>query len=821
MLHEWFRQAFRFFRRDVNTASPAAAILALGLGANVAMFAVGYAVLYRPLPVNDQDELVVIWEQAPRQATSVWEVSFRDFRDWQSQNASFSGLAATGSINWPLRLIQHDGPVPLTFSAVSGTFFDVLGARAALGRVLTASDDTRASAHVAVISNKVWRDQFGSSESVVGTRATIDDGAGITPVTIVGVMPAGFDYPRGASFWIPIVPTLARQSVDAGYDMLEARNLGILYIIGRLWPGVSVKQAAADMDVIVDRLTRTTKPGTGRWSVITPLPVYIFGQAGTALRPLLAAGVLVLVLTCANAISLLLARLTRHRHRLFIRIALGAGRSHLMRQALVEGATLAAVALGGGLIVAFAVVRAATVLAPEDVPRISDASILSPIVGAYAFASCAVVGLSCGVIPLLVVLRTTGLEYLAQRTADTRASTLPVRYGLVVAQTALAVVLLIAAGLTARSFQAVRQVQLGFDPSGLITFDVLAPSRKYPKSELNNRFYRAALDRVRQLPGVDDAAAVNLRPFEYGAIGSGAAIVLEGEDPRAPDAWRQHPALNSEAVTPEYFRVMGIPVIQGRAFSEADRPNAPAVVIVSATAAIRLWPGQNPIGKRLFASYDRPPGDWQTVVGIVGDARYRGLSEKSLETLYKPYLQSEDPVQHFVVRPAGPALGFVGGLRAAIRGVDRDAGVDAIRPMRAVIDREIAPWRFQGLLFFALAVLAVVIAAFGLYATLAQQVAEQAREIGIRLALGARTNHILQWFGAPLVRLIVAAIALGVLGAAVSAHGLSALLFGVAAADPATYGIVCVVVFVTAAAGACLPLRRATRLDPIETLRRE
>ena len=821
MLHEWFRQAFRFFRRDVNTASPAAAILALGLGANVAMFAVGYAVLFRPLPVNDQDELVVIWEQAPRQATSVWEVSFRDFRDWQSQNASFSGLAATGSINWPLRLIQHDGPVPLTFSAVSGTFFDVLGARAALGRVLTASDDTRASAHVAVISNKVWRDQFGSSESVVGTRATIDDGAGITPVTIVGVMPAGFDYPRGASFWIPIVPTLARQSVDAGYDMLEARNLGILYIIGRLRPGVSVKQAAADMDVIVDRLTRTTKPGTGRWSVITPLPVYIFGQAGTALRPLLAAGVLVLVLTCANAISLLLARLTRHRHRLFIRIALGAGRSHLMRQALVEGATLAAVALGGGLIVAFAVVRAATVLAPEDVPRISDASILSPIVGAYAFASCAVVGLSCGVIPLLVVLRTTGLEYLAQRTADTRASTLPVRYGLVVAQTALAVVLLIAAGLTARSFQAVRQVQLGFDPSGLITFDVLAPSRKYPKSELNNRFYRAALDRVRQLPGVDDAAAVNLRPFEYGAIGSGAAIVLEGEDPRAPDAWRQHPALNSEAVTPEYFRVMGIPVIQGRAFSEADRPNAPAVVIVSATAAIRLWPGQNPIGKRLFASYDRPPGDWQTVVGIVGDARYRGLSEKSLETLYKPYLQSEDPVQHFVVRPAGPALGFVGGLRAAIRGVDRDAGVDAIRPMRAVIDREIAPWRFQGLLFFALAVLAVVIAAFGLYATLAQQVAEQAREIGIRLALGARTNHILQWFGAPLVRLIVAAIALGVLGAAVSAHGLSALLFGVAAADPATYGIVCVVVFVTAAAGACLPLRRATRLDPIETLRRE
>jgi len=820
-LFEWIVQAVRFYRRDSGTAVPAAVILSIGLGANIAIFAVAYTVLLRPLPVHDQNRLVVMWEHSPGQATSVWEVAFRDFRDWQSQNSSFTQLAATGSINWPMRLMQQDGPVALTFAAVSGTFFDVLGARAEVGRTFLAIDDTRGSGRVAVISYSTWRDYFGSRQSVIGTRALIDDGAGIAPITIIGVMPAGFDYPRGAAFWIPIVPTLARQSVDAGYDMLEERNLGILYVLGRLRPGVSVEQARADMGLIVDRLTRTAEPGTGRTTVITPLPEYLFGQAGTALRTLIAAGVLVLALTCANAISLLLARLARDRRRLFIRIALGAERSHLMRQALAEGSALAAVALAGALTSALALVRAATLLAPEGVPRVSEATIKSPAVAIYALTASVTVAVLCGLVPLLIVLRRTGIERLSEGILDARTTTLPVRYGLVVAQTALAVLLLIAAMLTIRSFQTVRQIQLGFEPADLVTFDVFAPSRKYEKAEVNRRFYRQALERVRQLAGVGDVAGVYLRPFEYGAIGSGVAVVLEGEDARDQGAWRRHPALNAEAATPEYFRVMGIPLLQGRLFAEHDDANAPAVVIVSVTAANRLWPGQDPIGKRVFGSYDRPRGEWQTVVGVVGDARYRGITEKTLETLYKPYLQSEDPVQHFIVRPAGPALALVGGLRSAIREIDPDAAVDSIRPMLAVVDREIAPWRFQSVLFASLSALALLIAVCGLYATLAQHVAERAREISIRLALGARGTHIIRWLGIRVARLMGIAVILGVVAAAVSSRAMSSLLFGVPIADPLTYATVCVVVVISAVAGACLPLRHAMLLDPVQALRQE
>jgi predicted permease len=815
-----FADAARFFRRSHKMALAAAGMLAVGLGANVAIFAVGYAVLLRPLPIADPDRVAVMWEHAQGQATGVWEVSFRDFRDWQTQNLSFAALAATGSINWPLRLLQADGPVPLPFAAVSGTFFDVLGARPQLGRALTVADDERGSTRVAVLSDGTWRNRFSSNPDIIGTVVTIDDGAGFVPVTVVGVMPRDFDYPRGAALWMPIVPALARQSVEAGYDMLEERRLGILFVVGRLRDGVTLERASAEMDAIVGRLTSTASGGAGRSSVLTPLTEHLFGQTGTALRLLIVAGAGVLLLTCANAVALLLARFTQERRGLFIRRALGAERRHLFGQALVEAAALAAVASAGGLLFAMCIVRIAPALAPETVPRIADVTLAAPAVVCYALAAALIVALACGILPLSNVLRRATLNGLAGVT-DTRTSTLRVRYGLVIGQTALAVALLVVAGLTIRSFSAVRHVSLGFDPDGLTTFDVTAPSKTYSNTELNQQFYRAALDRVRQLPGVALAAGVFLRPFEYGAIGSGAAVVLEGENPRAEDAWRKHPALNAESVTADYFRVMGIPLLQGRVFTDADGPNAPAVVIVSLAAAQRLWPGQNPIGKRLFASYDRPPGDWQTVVGVVRDARYRGLGEKTLETLYKPYLQSTDPVQHFIVRSEGATSAFVGGLRAAIRDVHARAVVDAVRPLAAVVDREVQPWRFQTYVFTALSSVALLIALSGVFATLAQHVAEQTREIGIRLALGARRAQIVTWMAGRTFRLTLAAIALGIAVAAASSKVLAALLFGVRPVDPLSYAAAVIIVMFGAIAGAWLPLRRATMVDPTDALRRE
>jgi putative ABC transport system permease protein len=820
LLREGVAHAFRFFRRDASVAVPAAGILALGLGANIAIFAVAYAVLLRPLPVADQQSLVIMWERAEERAVSVWEVSYRDFKDWESQNSSFTQLAATGSINWPGRLMQKEGPIVLSFAAVSGGFFDVLGTRPSLGRGFTGDDDTRSAPRVAVLSASAWRNHFGSDPGVIGRTAMIDDGAGMSAVAIVGVMPPEFDYPGGAALWLPIAPTLARQSVAEGYDMLEERGLGILYVLGRLKPGVGLSQARADMDAVVNRLTGTGEPGTGRSIVVTPLADHVFGRTRPALLLLMAAAGIVLLLTCANVIGLLVAHLSRHQRDLAIRIALGAERSHLIRQAFAEGAAPVLVGLAAAVMLAFWCVPFLTALAPEGVPRLSEVTFRTPVLTGFAAVASALAALSCGVLPLLTVLRRTRPTLLRPIEPTGRTSTLPVRNGLLIVQTALAVVLLAAATLAVRSFHAIQRVHLGFDPAGLVTFDVLPPTGKYVKHEANNHFYREAIERVRRLPGVLAVAGVYLRPFEYGAIGSGAAVVIEGHSPRDREAWRRNPSLNAEAITPAYFEVMRIPVLQGRAFSEQDTRHSPAVVIISNSAARALWPGQNPIGKRLFASYDRPEGDWQTVVGVVGDARYRGLTEPTFD-LYKPYLQSEDAVKHFVVRAAENSSTFVPRLRSAIRSVAPDSIVDAIRPMDAVVARQLAPWRFAALLFSMLAALALLVAVVGLYAVVAHQVADRTREIGIRMALGARREQIVRFFALRMARVIAAALLTGLLIAVGAARSMNTLLFGVAPGDAATYAIVCLLMVAAVTAGAYWPIRRATSVDPVVVLRQE
>jgi len=820
LIRESIAHGVRFFRRDRSVAIPATGILALGLGANIAIFAVAYAVLLRPLPVADQQSVVIMWERADQQGVSVWEVSYRDFRDWESQNASFTELAATGSINWSGRLMLTEGPTVVPFAAVSGQFFDLLGTRAWLGRALTRDDDSPSSPRVAVVSNATWRNQFHSDPGVIGGTATIDDGAGMSAVTIVGVMPPEFEYPRGAALWMPIAPTLSRLSNAEGYDMREERGLGILYVVGRLRPGVGLSQARADMDGVVSRLTGTGKPGTGRSIVVTPLAEHVFGRTRPALLLLMGASGVVLLLTCANVIGLLLARLSANRRDLAIRMALGARRSDLIRQALAEGAALVLAGLAAAAMLAHWCVPFLTALAPEGVPRLDEMTFRTPVLIGFVVVVSALVALSCGVLPVLLVLRRTRPALLGQVGPTSRTSTLRVRHTLLIVQTALAVVLLVAATLTVRSFQAIRRVHLGFDPAGLITFDVLPPTGQYGKKEANKLFYGEAIERVRRLPGVSAVAGVHLRPFEFGAIGSGAAVVVEGQSPRDREAWRKNPSLNAEAITPDYFELMRIPVLQGRPFNEHDTENSPGVVIVSLSAARRLWPGQNPIGKRLFASYDRPRGDWQTVVGVVGDVRYRGLTELTFD-LYKPYQQSEDAVKHFVVRAPENPSSILGRVRSEIRSIAPDATVEAIQPMGTVVDRQMAPWRFAALLFSMLAALALVVAAVGLYAVVAHQVADRNREIGIRMALGARREQIARFFAFHIARLIGAALLAGLLVALAAARSMNALLFGVASHDASTYAVVCLLMAAAASLGAYWPIRRATIVDPIVTLRHD
>jgi predicted permease len=820
LIRESVVHACRFLRRDTQVALPAVAILALGLGANLAIFGVAYAVLLRPLAVADQQSLVIMWEEAERQATSVWEVSYRDFRDWESQNGSFTQVAATSSVNWSLRLMQNDGPVVLPFAAVSGAFFDVLGTRPALGRALTRADDSRSGPGVTVLSDATWRTHFQSDPGVIGRSAIVDDGGGPSAVTIVGVMPPAFDYPRGAAVWLPIAPTLGRLSVAAGFDMLEERGLGILYVVGRLRSGVDVSQARADMDTLVDRLTGSGQPGTGRSVVVTRLTDHIFGQTRPALLLLMGAAALVLVLACANVIGLLLARQSSKRRELDIQIALGADRWRLLRQSMAEGAALVIAGLAAAVVLAFWSVPLLTAIAPETVPRLDEVTLRTPVLAAFALGAGVLAALACGVFPM-VVLRRTPLGLSGRHESPIRPVSLVARNGLLVVQTGLAVVLLVAAMLTVRSFHAIQRVQLGFDPADLVTFDVLSPKGTVGKHGMNRRFYREAIDRVRRLPGVSAVAAIHLRPFELGPIGSGAAVIVEGQSPRDREAWRTNPTLNAEAVTPDYFKVMQIPILQGRAFNEHDTEDAPPVVIVSLSAARRLWPGQDPIGRRLMASSDdRPKGDWRTVLGVVGDVRYRGLTEATFD-FYTPYLQSEDAVPHFIVQASGDPVTFLGRLRSEIRSVHPAAVVDGIRPMRAVVDREVAPWRFAALLFPLLAALGVVVAVVGLYALLSHQVADRTREIGIRVALGARHREIVRFFVVGTGRVMAAGLLAGLVSAVLASRSMDALLFGVRATDAATYTAVCLLLLVASTAGAYWPIRRATAVDPVVALRRE
>jgi len=716
----------RFLRRNISLTVPAISILALGLGANVAIFAVTYAVLLRPLPFPDQQALVIMWERDERRNQPVWEVSYRNFVIWESQNTSFSHLAALGSLSWSLRLMQKDGPMTLPFAAVSGSFFDLFRTGAALGRGLTRADDQRSSPAVAVLSHSAWRNQFGSDPNVIGRSAMIDPGTGLRAFTVVGVMPPEFDFPRGAAAWLPLAPVLAGFSAQSGFDTLEARDFGVLYVLGRLKTGANADQARAELGAIVGRLTGTREAGTGRSGVMTPLPDHMFGQVRPVLLLLTGAALLVLLLTCANVVGLLLAHLSANGRTLAIQIALGAERSHLMRQTLAEAAALVVSGVAAAVVLASWSIPILIALAPENVPRLNEVTFRTPVLIGLLPAAVTVITLLCGVLPLIILLRRTHAELL-RPDAMGPTTTLGVRNGLLVFQTALAVVLLVASTLTVRSFSVIQRLDLGFNPSGLITFDVLPPAGKYAKEQTNGRFYREVIEGLRTVPGVSSVAALYLRPFEFGPIGSDAAVILEGQSPKDREAWRRNPTLNAEAVTPDYFRVMQIPLLQGRAFSDSDSADSAPVVVVSLSAARRLWPGENPIGNRLLASYDSPKGSWQTVIGVVGDVRYRGLTQVTSD-LYKPYLQSEDAVKHFMVTSSVDMSELIGRIRSTIRSVDPSAAVDAIRPMNDAIDRQVAPWRFTAILFSLLAALALVVAMIGLYALLARQVVERTRE---------------------------------------------------------------------------------------------
>jgi predicted permease len=817
-----FRSAFRNVRRGGWLSATVVLILAVAIGAVTAIFSIAQAVLIRPLPVGDPGRVMLLWGRDDARSQRVVEVSLKDQRVWLAGQKSFTAIGLFGSVNWgELHVTGPGQPFRAVQNAVSSEFFDVLGTRPMLGRTFRLADDLRGARPTVVLSADLWRDQFSSDPSVIGRLLTVRAGRKTGALEVIGVMPPEFRIPSGAQVWIALGPALAADAEGAGWELEGVRAM---YAIGRLAPRADVKAAIAELSTIARN--EELKDGIANTSmrvVATPLLTHLLGPARPALLAIAGASGALLLIACANAAALLLVQGVGRRREVAVRFALGARRLQIVRQLFCESIVLCLVAgvLGVGL--AYASFGAIVGLAPIEVPRLDEAAINA---AALLFALIVCLGTAVTV-ALLPAWRHSGVAPLAglhdrSRSATPASSSARARKVLVATQLAAVVVLLTVAGLFIRSFTALLRLDLGFDPRGVLTFNLGFSEEKHDTKEKQRALVDAVLDSARRLPGAIAAGAVYQRPFANGAIGMDSSILIEGQ-PLTAEGSSRNPMLNCETATPEYFRAIGTRLLQGRLFNERDTAQSPPVVIIGQSLATRLWPGHDPIGKRVLA-YGAPgdeknPG-WQTVVGVVEDARYREVETARFD-FYLPYRQSPDPVQHVMVRLSGDPRAAVPALRAAVASLDPEARVDGISTMDEVVGRAFAPWRFGTIVVSAFAAIALAFAVVGIATLVAFAVTQRTREIGVRVALGAQTRDVVVLVAREGAAVSLAGLVVGVLVAWILRRSVESMLFGVAPGDALTFGAVALLLGVVSLSAAYVPARGAARIDPAAALRAE
>jgi predicted permease len=803
------RHAVRHLLQSPGYSLTAILTFVLAIGANGAIFSAVNTVLLRPLPVAGPESLAVVW-QTDTGGEAVIELTYRHLREWTASGRTFAQASLMGSHNWSAVLQGRGEPSRIWFSGVSAGFFDTLGVGPLLGRALQPADDVPNAAAVAVLNHGAWVRRFGADPGIIGTRITLDGSA----VEIVGVMPPGLDYPQGAELWVPVVPVLA-SGTPPSTTALD--TVGVFYVLGRLRPGLEIPHVAAEIDAIERRLDEAA-PGRLKWgdrTVVTPFLDHVFGPVRPALRVLWAAVGVLLLIACANVSGLMLTRVSRRRHEHAIRLALGASRAAIARLWMLEILLIALVSGILGLVVASWMARAIVALAPDDLPRVAEISV-DPAVALFTFAIVLGVAVTTGAVPL----RQAGGGGLVpiqegERTTAGRRS-LRARSALLVVQVALSVVLLVAAGLIVRSFVALRSVDLGFSQERVLSLTVQPQGTARPP----NVWIDELVTRVQELPGVEAAGAVYLRPLMLGPIGQGVQVFLEGQ-PETREAAEANPTLNHQIATPGYFEALRIPLRAGRFFTRQDTAAAPRVALVSESTARRLWPGQDPIGRRLLMSSFTPGGPrrvWRTVVGVVSDVRYRGLRDVQLD-VYDAALQTGRPADNVVIRTAGDPMALAAHVRALARELDPAAIVDSATTMEAVVQRAEAPWRLSMWMFVLFAVLAFALAALGLFSLVALDVAHRAREFAIRLALGATGRALVRGVLLRAAWRVTCGIALGLIAALAASRLLGGLLFRVPPDDVPTYAAVLGLVLGAVALAAYIPASRAAGADPQMLLR--
>jgi putative ABC transport system permease protein len=803
------RAAVRQLRLSPGYAATVVLTFALAIAANSAIFSAVKNVLLRPLPVHAPDDLAVVW-QTDEGGQAVIELTYRHLREWRQHGDSFASAAVMGSHTWSAVLHGRGDPAKIWFAGVSADFFSVLGVQPLLGRALRPEDDVPNAAPVAVLSHRAWTRRFGADPAIIGKTMALDSG----PVEIIGVMPVDLDVPRGAEFWVPVVPMVA-SGPTPNTSVLD--RVGVFYVIGRVRDGRAVDTLAADLDALEARLD-AADPGRLRWgtrSVVTPFLDYVFGPVRPALRVLWVAVGVLLLIACANVSGLLLTRVSRRRHEHAIRTALGASTAAIAGLWTMEVLLLALAGGVLGLAGAGWLTQAIVALAPDDLPRVTDIAI-DPVVALCTFAAVVVAALATGAVPMIEMRRRTLLPSAEGERATASRTSVRLRSVLVVGQIALAVVLLVGAGLVLRSFMALRDIDPGFSADRVLSL-IVQPGNpgRHP-----NEWMDTYLSRVRGMPGVEAAGAVLLRPLMLGPIGHGARVILEGQ-PETRESADANPTVNYQVATPGYFEALRIPLRAGRLFEETDRSGTPRVVIVSESAARRLWPGRDPLGRRL-AMPAMTPGSkgviWRTVVGVVSDVRYRALDEVQLD-VYDPALQAGLAADNILVRTASDPLGFTGTLTALARELDPTAVVDSVTTMTAVVRRAEAPWRLTTWMFTLFAGLAFALAALGLFGLVALDVTQRRREFAIRLALGDSQGGIVRRVLTHAGRRVLFGLIIGLAGAVLGTRAMRSLLFDVSAGDPLTYAAVAGLVLLVVFGAAFFPARRAAQVEPHHLLR--
>jgi putative ABC transport system permease protein len=804
------RFGLRMLLKHKGFTATAVLTLALGIGAVTAIFSVVHNVLLRPLPFAEQERLVTLWKRDTATSNPFVELSMAEVRDWRQQSQSFTDLSVmpTTVYGYGYVLTGRGEAVQLESSKVSGGFFSILGAQPALGRVFNESDDQLNGPKVAILSDRIWRERFGSDPNIIGQSVTLTEQG----YTVVGVMPAKFEFPKGADLWIPIKTTSTARSTESyGATYLQA--------VGRLKPGVGLAQAEAEMNTIVARIA-TAHPETdaaGHRIVITPLAHHLFGDARPALWLLLAATGMLLLIATANIANLSLARATARRREFAVRAALGAGRSRLVRQLLTESSVLALAGGVGGVALSSWLIKLLSWAAPADIPRIEDVG-LNPTVLAFSLVCTIVTAVLCGLLPATSASRFNINQTLSEggvKMSGERAGTRTRRL-LVIAEVALTVTLLIGAALIFRSFVNLSRVNLGFDPSNTLTMHLRLQGSKFGKPEQRREFFRQLIERLEALPGVEAASAVLIRPME-GPVGWDTPFMLEGQS--EPERLKNR-VPNFEAVTPHYFRTFKIPIKAGREFNEFDtNQSVPAVIINETMAKSMFAPGVDPLGKRIKLDFHDAP--WLTIVGIAGDARYRELQDVRFD-LYIPLEQWGNAfVNHFAVRATTDPAATLAAVRREVAALDPMQAVTRVATMDQLVAANLARPRFSAALLNWLSGLALLMAVIGIYGVLAYSVAQRTGEFGVRLALGARASDILRLVIGQGMRLVAIGLALGLMASFALTRLIANLLFGVSATDPLSFVGIAVALLLVALLSCWLPARRATKLDPLVALRRE